>query len=82
MSTSIAERHEDLAEVLPLPRGRPGGDGPLADGQRVVRHHRPLGHLVDPAQAVALGAGPLGGVGRERLGVEEGLAGRVVAGRE
>ena len=48
--------------------------------QRVVRHHRLLGHLVDAAEAVAVRARALRRVRRERLGVEHRLPRRIVAG--
>ena len=75
-----AERGRDVAQVLAMPGGRPGGDGTLADRQRVVRHHRLLGDLIDPAEAMASGTGPLRGIGRERLGIEDRLAARIVSG--
>ncbi|OPZ52197.1 MAG: hypothetical protein BWY91_02414 [bacterium ADurb.BinA028] len=55
-------RDEDVAQVLAAPGGRPGGDGPLADGQAVIRDEGLLGDLIDAAQAVAGWAGPLRGV--------------------
>jgi hypothetical protein len=76
----VAERHQDVAQVLAVPRGRPRGDRALADGQRVIRHHRLLGHLVGAAQAMAVGAGARRGVGRERIGVEVRLTGRIGSG--
>ena len=50
-----------------MPGGRPGGDGPLANRQRVVGHHRLLGHFVDAAQAMTLGAGSLRACWSRRL---------------
>ena len=76
----VAERDEDVALILSLPRHRPRGDRPFANRQRVVRHHRALGHLVDAAETVTPRTGALGRVRREGLGVEELLVGRVVAG--
>jgi hypothetical protein len=32
----VAERDQDVAQVLAVPRRRPGGDRALADGERVV----------------------------------------------
>jgi hypothetical protein len=75
-----AERGRDVAQVLAMPGSRPGGDGTLADGQRVVRHHRSFGDLIDPAEAMAPGTGPLRGIGRERLRIEDRLAARIVSG--
>ncbi len=76
----IAQGDQDIAQILPAPGGGPGGDGALADGQRGVRHHGGFRHLVDPAQAVALGAGALGRVGREILRIEHRLVGGVATG--
>ncbi|MNS27395.1 hypothetical protein D3C72_593440 [compost metagenome] len=66
----VAERGEDVAQVLAAPGGGPGGDRPLANGQIRVRHHRSLGDLVEPPQPVALRAGAGRGVGRKRVRVE------------
>ena len=71
----VAERHQDVAQVLPVPGGRPGGDGALADGERVVRHHRALGDLVDPAQAVAFGQAPSGVLGENDSAYRSGWPG-------
>ncbi|MNX48235.1 hypothetical protein D3C86_788110 [compost metagenome] len=76
----VAQRDQDVAQVLAVPGGRPGRNGALADRPRWVGHHRRLGHVVDVAQAVAIGAGALRRVGREVLGVQHGLVGRVGAG--
>ena len=76
----IAERHEDVAQILSPPGGRPGSDGPFADGEGIVGHHGVLGDLVKAPLAVALGTGPFGGVRRERLGVKDPLPRRIVAG--
>ncbi len=76
----VAQRGEDVAQVLPVPGGRPGRDRALADRERVVGHHGALGRVVDPAQPVAGRAGPLGRVGRELVGVELRLPARVAAG--
>ena len=48
----VAERHENVAQILSVPRGRPRGDRALANGQRVVGHHRFLGDLVHAAQSM------------------------------
>ena len=66
----VAERDEDVAQVLALPRPRPCGDGAFADGQRWVWHQRLFGHPVDPSEPVALGARTDRGVRRERVGVQ------------
>ncbi len=76
----VAQGDEDVAQVLPVPGRRPGGDGLFADAQRRVRHHQRLGHLVHVAQAVAGRAGALRRVRREVLGVQQRLARRVGAG--
>src|ERR1700753_457280 len=60
-----AHRNQDIALILATPRGGPGGDGALTDGQRVIRYHRPLGRLVDAAETVACRAGALRRVWRE-----------------
>jgi hypothetical protein len=73
----VAERLQDVAQVLTLPGGRPGGNGPFANGQGVVQYHRAFRHLVYPAQPVTGGTGPFRGVRRKRLRVEVRLAGRV-----
>ncbi len=75
----VAERHQDFALVLPAPGGGPRGDGALADGQGWVGHHGGFRHLVHTAQPVALGARALGGVRRKGFGVDDALAGRIVA---
>lgn len=75
----VAERHQDIALILPSPGGRPGGDRPFADGQRVVGHHRALGHFGDPAETMAAGTRALRRIRRERLRVEQRLIGRIVA---
>jgi hypothetical protein len=76
----VAQRHQDVAQVLPMPRRWPRGDRPLADRARIVGDHAALGHVVDPAQPVAAGTRPLGRVGRERLRVEQRPAAGVVTG--
>ncbi|SIN18114.1 Uncharacterised protein [Mycobacteroides abscessus subsp. abscessus] len=69
----VAEVHEDVPLVLPVPGSGPGRDGAVPDAQGGVRDHEVLGDVVDPADAVAFRAGALRGVGREVLGVEHGL---------
>ena len=69
----VAEVHEDVPLVLPVPGAGPGRDGAVPDAQGGVRDHEVLGDVVDPADAVAFRAGTLRGVGREVLGVEHGL---------
>ena len=76
----VAQRGQDIAQVLAMPGRRPGGDRALADGEAVVRHHRRFRDGVDAAQAVAFGAGALGGVGRKRFRVQQRLVLRIVAG--
>lgn len=49
---AVAQGDEDVAQVLAVSRRRPPGDRALTDGERVVRHHRLLGDVVDPAQIV------------------------------
>ena len=71
----VAERHQDVAQVLPVPGGRPRGDRALADGQRVVGHHRMLGDLIDAAEAMAIRAGARRRVRRKRLRIEMRLLG-------
>ena len=75
-----SHRDEDVAQVLPMPRRRPRSDRALADRQRVVGHHQSLGDLVDAAEAMAVRARSLRGVGREILGIEHRLARRVPSG--
>src|SRR5206468_1930960 len=60
----VAERGDDVAEVLPVPRGWPRGDRALADRLGVVGNHRLLGDVVHAPQPVTLRARALGGVGR------------------
>ncbi len=76
----MPERDQDVAQVLAVPRRRPGGDRPLADGERGVGNERLLGHFVDAAEAVAVRARALRCVGREVLGIEHRLARRIAAG--
>ncbi len=75
----VAEGGEDVPQVLALPGAGPGGDGALADGEAPVGYEGVLGDPVDAAEAVALGAGAGGGVGREGVRVEARRAVRVVA---
>jgi len=76
----IAQGHQDVAQVLPLPGHRPRRHGALADSQRRVGDHGRLGHLIYTPQPMALGAGALRGIGRKVLGVQHRLPGRVAAG--
>ena len=76
----VAEGDQDVAQVLAVPRGRPGGHRAFADGQRVVRHHRLLGHLIHAPEAVALRARAFRRIRRKRFGVQQLLAARVIAG--
>ncbi len=71
---------DDAPQVRALPGTRPRRDRALGDAQRRVGDHQVLGDVVHHAQAVALRAGPGGGVGRERLGGQPGDARRVAAG--
>jgi len=48
--------------------------------QRVVGHERAFGDFVVAAEPVTFGARALGGVGRKRLGVQQRLSARVIAG--
>ncbi len=54
-----AHGHQDVAQVLPLPRQGPGRHGALADGQVRVRHHQRFGHFIDATKSVTLRAGAL-----------------------
>ena len=76
----VAERHEDVAQVLAVPRGWPCRDGAFADRQRIVRDHRRFGDLEDASESMAARAGTLHGVRREILGVQHRLVGRIAAG--
>ncbi len=76
----VAEADQDVAQVLPVPRGRPGGDRALADRQRVVGDHRCLRRVDDAAEPVAGRACAFGRVRREVLGVQHRLMRRVRAG--
>jgi hypothetical protein len=76
----VAQRDQDVAQVLPVPRRRPRGHGALADAQRIVGHHRLLGHLEDAAQPMAHRAGALRRVGREVFRVQHRLLRGIVAG--
>ncbi len=76
----IAQGHEDIAQVLPAPGHRPGGDSTLTDGQARVRHHAVFGHGVDPAHTVALRTGALWRIGRKVLGIKHRLVRRVCSG--
>ena len=67
----VAERDEDVAQVLALPRSRPRRDGALADRQRRIRHEQVLRHPVGLAQAMALRARSDRRVGREPVGVHD-----------
>ncbi|KWV82673.1 hypothetical protein PFLL34_00251 [Pseudomonas fluorescens] len=76
----ITQGHEDVAQVLALPRQRPGRHCTLADGQGRIGHHQRFGHFIHAAQAVALRARALGQVRREVLGIQHGLPFRIAAG--
>ena len=76
----VAERHQDVPQVLALPGARPRRDGPLPDGQRVVGHQRTLVDLMDAADAMAIRTGALRRVRRKQLRVEKRLISRIVAG--
>ncbi|MCY1421519.1 hypothetical protein D9M71_371770 [compost metagenome] len=76
----IAQGYQDVALVLPLPGHRPRRYRAFADGQRRVRNHGRLSHLVDPAHTMALRARALWCVWRKVFGVQHRLPGRVVAG--
>ena len=71
---------QDVAQILPLPRRGPRCDRALADGERVVRHHGPLGHRVDDAVSFAARAGAFRGVGREGLCRQHRLPRRILPG--
>ncbi len=75
----IAERNEDIAQVLPMPRRWPGGDRPVANGEAGVRDHGLFGRVIDAADAVAGRAGPRDRVGGEILRIEHGLMARIFA---
>ena len=75
----IAERNEDIAQVLAMPGGRPGGDRSIANGEAVVRNHRLFGRVIYAADAVAGCAGPRDRVGGEILRIEHGLMARIFA---
>ena len=76
----VAERGDDVAQVLAVPRGGPCRDRALPNRQRIVGHHRLLGGIVDAAEAVTLRTRALRRVRRERFRVQDVLAVRVVAG--
>ena len=76
----VAQRHQNVAQVLAVPGRRPGGNGPFADRQAVVRDHRLLGHLEHAPHARAARACALRRVGRKRFGVQQLLPGRIIAG--
>ena len=76
----VAERHEDVSQVLALPGCRPRGDRALSDGQTVVGHQGAFADLVHATDAVAIRAGAFRRVRRERLRVQERLLPRIVAG--
>ena len=69
----VAERHQDVPQVLALPGGRPRGDGALPDGQTVVGHQGALADLMDAADAMAIRTGAFRRVRRERLRVKQRL---------
>ncbi|MNV32336.1 hypothetical protein D3C71_1236700 [compost metagenome] len=51
----VAHGHQNVPQVLALPRQGPGGDRALTDSQARVRHHQRFSDFIHPAQAVALG---------------------------
>jgi len=75
----VAHRDENVAQILPLPRGGPRGDRALANGERVVGDHRTRGHLVHAPEPVAALARPGGSVRGEGLRFEMLLLRRIVA---
>ncbi len=75
----IAQGDQNVPQVLPLPGHGPGSHCPFPDAQRGVGDHGRLGDLVDPAEPMARGAGALRRVGREILGIQHRLVGRVMA---
>ena len=75
----IAERNEDIAQVLAMPGGRPGGDRPVANGEAVVRNHGLFGRVIDAPDAVTGRAGAGDRVGGEILRIEHGLMARIFA---
>src|SRR5207253_2520859 len=75
-----AEGGDDVAQILAVPGGWPGGDGAVAEGFVAVGDHGGFGGVVDAAEAVTGGAGAFGGVGGEAFGVDDRLRARVVAG--
>ncbi len=76
----VAEGHQDVALVLPVPCRRPCGDGAFADAQRRIGHHRLFGDFIDVAQAMTVRARPLRRIRREILGVQHGLPCRIGTG--
>ena len=75
----IAERNEDIAQVLAMPSGRPGGNRPVANGEVVVRNHRFFGRVIDAPDAVTGRAGAGDRVGGEILRKEHRLMARIFA---
>ena len=75
----VTHRDENVAQVLSLPRSRPGGDRALADRERIVGNHRPLRHFVHAAESVTARTRALGRVGRERLRLEMLLLRRILS---
>ena len=76
----VAQAHQDVAQILPVPGGRPGGDRAVADAQRVVRHHRSLRHFVHIAEAMAVRASALRCIRGEILRMQHRTATPVRAG--
>ncbi len=74
-----AHGHENVAQVLPVPGRRPGGNRAFADAEGVVGHHRLLGDFEDPAQSVAGRACALRRVGRKILRVQHRLPRGIVS---
>ena len=55
----VAERYCDVAQVLAMPCGRPGGNGAFANRERRIGHHRSFSSVVDASEPVTRRAGAL-----------------------
>src|SRR6188474_1948741 len=75
----VAERGDDVAQVLAVPGGGPCREGALANRQRLVRDHGMLRGIVDAAEAVTRRTRALRRVRRERFRIQDVLTFRVVA---